>query len=89
MKTYKIIAHLADYSVEHPERCLCRCERVARNGVSQAMFRAYEPFWDEDVELSIVFLDWWDNSRVSPLLVPIEKLRNALERINFFAVEKI
>lgn len=84
MRIIKLIVHVADWQSTDIERCTLRAEVVAKNGISQEQLEAYEPYRDEQVLLSIVYKDWWENVRVPSLYISRNRLRLALEKINLF-----
>lgn len=87
MRIVKIIVHVYNKENFAGEHNYIRCERVARNGTSQETLQAYEPYKDEEVTLSLVFIDWHTGDRVPSFYIDKQWLRNGLEKINLYPLE--
>jgi len=87
MRTIKIIVHVYNKLNSGVTHNYIRCERVAQNGTSQETFQAYEPYKDEEVQLSLVYVDWHTGQKVPSLYIDRAWLRKGLEKINLFPLE--
>lgn len=84
MRIIKVIVHVADWNATDVEKCTLKAERVARFGVSQEQIQAYEPYLDEEVTVSVKFVDWWDGKQLPSLYICSKRFRESLEKINLF-----
>lgn len=84
MKRVYVQIHLADYSLEHPERCVARAERTGHLVNCKHYKQCYDDKEDIEVKVMIKVTDWWSGKQLSPLYMNASTFRAALEKLNLF-----
>lgn len=88
MKTVKVMVHVIGWNDSGSSAPSVRCEKVARFGAGGYLGEAVNPFTDEKVTVCYKLLCWQEGIILPSYTVPIETLRDGLERINLCEFKK-